>query len=263
MHTFRPGISVFLVVLALSAVAGAQQTAGGYQVNAAYLYNFAKMAHWPAATLPDASDLVIRVYGGNEDFISVLRNILAGKIISGHPLEIRQLRSPQEVKFCHVVFFRASERTTKTVIEQLGKSSVLLVGEDKAFLSQGGMINLSLEDGKISYEVNSAALERAGLHFGDTNSANSDTGVPAVQPENSRSIAFQAKPEYPRLAAALNLAGAVQLQAVVRADGTVKEVRVVGGHPVLAEAAAAAVRHWRYEPGARETIEAVRVSFGQ
>jgi TonB family protein len=55
----------------------------------------------------------------------------------------------------------------------------------------------------------------------------------------------------------------VQLQAIVRADGTVKQVRVVGGHPVLAEAAVAAVTKWRFEAAAKETIESVRVIFGQ
>jgi hypothetical protein len=32
---------------------------------------------------------------------------------------------------------------------------------------------------------------------------------------------------------------------------------------VLAEAAAAAVRKWRFEAGARETTESMKVSFGQ
>jgi TonB family protein len=68
-------------------------------------------------------------------------------------------------------------------------------------------------------------------------------------------------PEYPRIAASLNIVGAVQLQAVVRADGTVKQVRVIGGHPALAEAAAAAVMRWRYERAAKETTETVKITF--
>ena len=98
----------------------------------------------------------------------------------------------------------------------------------------------------------------------DSNSAKSQSGSVAVQvlPGGSRAIMFRVRPEYPRLAAAVKIIGAVQLQALVRADGTVKQVRVVGGHPVLAEAAAAAVMKWRFEPEARETTESVRISFG-
>ncbi len=61
----------------------------------------------------------------------------------------------------------------------------------------------------------------------------------------------------------MNLKRAVQLQAVVRADGSVKEVHVVGGHPLLAESAARALMQWRYEPASKETLEMVRISFGQ
>ena len=98
----------------------------------------------------------------------------------------------------------------------------------------------------------------------DSNSAKSQSGSVAVQvlPGGSRAIMFRVTPEYPRLAAAVKIIGAVQLQALVRADGTVRQVRVVGGHPVLAEAAAAAVMKWRFEPQARETTESVRISFG-
>jgi TonB family protein len=100
---------------------------------------------------------------------------------------------------------------------------------------------------------------------GDSNSPKASSG-PAVtqfQPGSSRAITFRVAPEYPRLATSMNLMGTVQLQAVVRADGTVKRVRVMGGHPVLAEAAAAVIMRWRYEVGPRETTESVKISFGK
>ena len=62
---------------------------------------------------------------------------------------------------------------------------------------------------------------------------------------------------------ALNLVGAVQLRAVVRADGTVKQVKVTGGHPVLAEAAAAAIMRWRYQAGPRGNHQLAKISFGE
>ena len=104
----------------------------------------------------------------------------------------------------------------------------------------------------------------SGQPIADSNSAKSQSGSVAVQvlPGGSRAIMFRVTPEYPRLAAAVKIIGTVQLQALVRADGTVKQVRVVGGHPVLAEAASTAVMKWRFEPQARETTESVRISFG-
>ena len=179
-----------------------QEAGDEYQVEAAYLYNFAKMGRWSAQVLPDRADLIIGVLGGDEAFVKVLRDILVGKEINGHTVEVRYLRSPEDVKSCHLVFFRSAERINRTIIGQLGKSNVLLVGEDKDFLNDGGMIDLTRREGKITYKVNPAALERSSIHFGDTNSAvpKSDGQIPEVQPESSRSIAFQVMPEYPRLA---------------------------------------------------------------
>ena len=267
-HRRQAALTVILACTIMPAwlsSAWAQVAAGKYQVEAAYLYNFAKMGRWSAQVLPDRAGLIIGIMGGDEEFVKVLRDVLAGKEINGHNIEIRYLRSPDEVKFCHLVFFRVAERINRSVISQLGKSTVLLVGEDKDFLSDGGMINLTLSDGKITYKVNPAAFEHAAVGYGDTTSAapENEGHTPDVLPESSRSIAFRVVPEYPRLATALNLAGAVQLQAVVRPDGTVKQVRVIGGHPVLAEAAAAAIMRWRYEAGPRETTESVKISFGQ
>src|SRR5213596_3546416 len=68
-----------IVVLALLASAAGQQSASEYQVKAAYLYNFAKMSRWPAQSLPDADSTLLGIYGGNEDFVNVLRATLAGK----------------------------------------------------------------------------------------------------------------------------------------------------------------------------------------
>jgi TonB family protein len=61
----------------------------------------------------------------------------------------------------------------------------------------------------------------------------------------------------------MNLSGAVQVRAIVRADGTVKDVEVIGGHPLLADALTQAMRKWRYEPSSKESVELVKFSFGQ
>jgi protein TonB len=68
-------------------------------------------------------------------------------------------------------------------------------------------------------------------------------------------------PKYPDIAARLKLTGTVQVQASVKPDGTVKEVKILGGHPMLAAAVAHAVMQWKYEPAPKETLEAVKFSF--
>jgi TonB family protein len=148
---------------------------------------------------------------------------------------------------------------------ELENAGILLIGEENDFLQQGGMINLVLYNGKISYEVNAAALGRAGIRYGaNIAAAAQDSRIPSnIEIGGSRELKFQKSPVYPAMLQKMNYKGAVQLEAMVMADGTVKEVRVLGGHPLLAEAAVQAVLQSRFEPAGKETVEVVKINFGQ
>lgn len=61
-------------------------------------------------------------------------------------------------------------------------------------------------------------------------------------------LIYQLKPTYPRLAAQARIQGMVVLQAVIGKDGTVHDLHVIRGHPMLVPAAIEAVRQWRYRP---------------
>jgi protein TonB len=55
-------------------------------------------------------------------------------------------------------------------------------------------------------------------------------------------------PLYPAEAKQKRIQGTVHLKAVIGADGTVRELRVIDGHPLLAPAAMEAVKRWKYKP---------------
>jgi protein TonB len=57
----------------------------------------------------------------------------------------------------------------------------------------------------------------------------------------------QPRPVYPPEAKAARIQGVVRLQAVIAADGTVKNLEVMSGHPLLVPAALEAVKGWVYE----------------
>ena len=56
------------------------------------------------------------------------------------------------------------------------------------------------------------------------------------------------EPKYPPLALGARIAGQVLLRAIIGKDGDIKELDLLSGHPMLAPAAIAAVRQWRYRP---------------
>jgi protein TonB len=55
-------------------------------------------------------------------------------------------------------------------------------------------------------------------------------------------------PVYPQLASRARVSGTVVLEATLTAQGTVEQIRVVSGHPLLIEAAINCVKQWQYEP---------------
>jgi protein TonB len=61
-------------------------------------------------------------------------------------------------------------------------------------------------------------------------------------------LIHETKPVYPPLAVQARIQGTVLLQAVVAKDGTVQDLRLVSGHPLLVKAALDAVKLWRYKP---------------
>ena len=58
----------------------------------------------------------------------------------------------------------------------------------------------------------------------------------------------QVKPPYPPMAKMARVQGAVVLQALISKQGTIQNLRVVSGHPMLVQAALDAVKQWRYRP---------------
>jgi TonB family protein len=73
----------------------------------------------------------------------------------------------------------------------------------------------------------------------------------------------QPRADYPAFARAQGIAGTVVVEALVSAEGTVVDVRIIGGvHPLLDQAALQAARRCRFTPGRqRELAVPVRVAL--
>ena len=77
---------------------------------------------------------------------------------------------------------------------------------------------------------------------------------PTVRPPQRVSVMMEGllihrvEPAYPPLAKAARIQGTVQLQAIISRQGTIQNLQVLSGHPMLVTAAVEAVRQWRYRP---------------
>jgi len=78
---------------------------------------------------------------------------------------------------------------------------------------------------------------------------------------SERKVTLRVAPACPELARRMHIQGVVKLDVVVKANGTVKSTRVIGGNPVLVQAATDAVNKWKFESGPSETTELVQLTF--
>ena len=58
----------------------------------------------------------------------------------------------------------------------------------------------------------------------------------------------QIKPPYPPLARQARIQGQVVLEAIINKQGSVENLRVISGHPLLIQSALDAVKQWKYKP---------------
>jgi protein TonB len=64
----------------------------------------------------------------------------------------------------------------------------------------------------------------------------------------SAKLVRQPKPVYPQLAKQARIQGVVKLHALISKEGTIEDLKVVTGHPLLVPAALEAVKQWVYQP---------------
>jgi TonB family protein len=86
-----------------------------------------------------------------------------------------------------------------------------------------------------------------------------DTSAEAAQ----RKVRAKVVPAIPELAKRMHVTGKVKIEATIAADGHVADTRVIGGSPLLINAALQALKQWRFEPGPAATTAVVEFNFDE
>jgi TonB family protein len=81
--------------------------------------------------------------------------------------------------------------------------------------------------------------------------------------EPGRKIKTRVNPEWPELALKARISGVARVALTVTPEGSVKDVKELGGSPVLLGALVHAVKQWKYEPASKESEVEVKASFNR
>jgi hypothetical protein len=147
------------LLLVLTATLHAQDVPIEYRVKAAFLYNFIRFVEWPAES--QSGPLIICVAGRNP-LGSVLEDAIRGETVGGRPIEARLILEPEPG--CHVTFIPEGAAAS-AYLRAARAAPTLTVGETGSFIADGGIIRFFLDDGKVRFEINPQAADRAQLRI--------------------------------------------------------------------------------------------------
>jgi hypothetical protein len=137
-----------------------------YTLKLAFLYNFAKFVEWPSESFrsPDAP-LAICIAGHNPFSLDV-ENELRTRPVGGRPVEFVVPKPTDTLNVCNVVFIPVTEKDQAAgIVRSLKGSGALTVGEFEGFAARGGIVNFTVEGGKVRFEINRDAADRAHLRI--------------------------------------------------------------------------------------------------
>lgn len=162
--TVRFGFALLLSALATLPVKS--ETAEEYQVKAAYLYNFAKFVEWPPQSFERNGNVISTCILEEDSLADILDKLVKGKEVEGRKFAVRRVSSAAACQTCQILFISNSEpQRFRGVLGALKDAAVLTVAQYPGFAAAGGIINLKLENGRLRFEINVTAAERARIRI--------------------------------------------------------------------------------------------------
>jgi len=126
-----------------------------------FILNFARFTTWPSTAFASPSSPLVVGFVGAPELADVFEKLSTGKNINGRE---RFDSAAALDDSCHVVV-AAPGSVGRAVAAKVKGKHVLLVGQDSGFLDAGGIINLIVDGGKISFEINLAPARAASLEL--------------------------------------------------------------------------------------------------
>jgi YfiR/HmsC-like len=136
-----------------------------YSIKAAFLYHFSTYIEWPESARPrEGEPFVIGVYRHNP-FGAALDQIAQQKKLAGHAIEIRLIKSIEEIAGCQILFVPASVTVAEqaALLKVTRSAPVFVVGESDDFVARGGDAQFFLEGNKVRFAFGEGAAERSDL----------------------------------------------------------------------------------------------------
>ncbi len=156
-------VRLFVVGAAFTG-ANAAQPVAEHQIKAAFVFNIARFAEWPAEAFA-SKDAPLRLCLSGRDPFGPAFDALEGRMVGGREFQVRRNVRVDDLKGCQLLYVaEADERRVAMAVRAAG-STVLTIGDSDAFAEAGGMVNLLLLDSRMQFDVNVAAVNRSSVRL--------------------------------------------------------------------------------------------------
>jgi hypothetical protein len=143
----------------------AQEPSLTVRLQAAIVSKTPQFVRWPSAALAGRASLNVCVLA-IDPFAEPLQAFVSGDAIEGRPIAVRILERDQDVDSCHVLFLSSRAVNARPAMLQRAVSRpVLTISDDDRFFDKGGIVKLRLVNGRMKFDVNLEAAQRAGLQI--------------------------------------------------------------------------------------------------
>jgi hypothetical protein len=134
------------------------QTSSYQELQAAYIFNFAKYITWPG----QQDTFVIGIYN-EDDMKAFFEKSFAGRTIRGKPIELRVIKRKEEIFSCRIIFIPKSRSKDIKIVTSSAEGGSTLIVTEEDLIKKGATISFVVEDNRLKFKLKKTALLHAQL----------------------------------------------------------------------------------------------------
>jgi hypothetical protein len=161
------GIRLWAMVLAIAvSAASAQTSATADQVKAAYILKFGGYVDWPASAFRDDDAPLVVCVAGSDSVYDELARIAVGRPVQRRRVEVRRVRSPEQIGAAHVLFVGSEAwRDGGSWVQATRGKPIAVVTDAPRGLEAGALLAFVEVENRVRFEASVRAAELAHLQL--------------------------------------------------------------------------------------------------
>lgn len=144
-----------MLVLGGAGTARAQVRASEAQVEAVFLYNFARFVTWPESAFANARAPLVICVLGRDRFGGFLDETVRGEHVDEHPLQVQRVQRADQAAECQILYLARPDAELFDAVRAATRNRpVLTVSNDGGFAERGGTIEFVTDGGRVRLRIN-------------------------------------------------------------------------------------------------------------